>query len=169
MNHGLFTYDDDARASYSRMIDLVTRAEGYLSENGADTALAVATEEPKIDLLTLCRIRKAVSDATGKAMIAQLDVQPEAVGFSSLPELESIATRGLLTPDHVLFAKRLPMILMDDPAADVWGYVEEYARYFERNVEDGLSMLDPAPRWVLWPGLWVDWPGGFGQDQQHCQ
>ena len=35
MSHGLFTFADDARESYERMIELVGRAEDYLREHGA--------------------------------------------------------------------------------------------------------------------------------------
>ncbi|MEK7254875.1 MAG: class II aldolase/adducin family protein, partial [Bacteroidota bacterium] len=40
MNHGVFTFDNDARASYEKMIDIVTKAEAYLVKNGAAAATA---------------------------------------------------------------------------------------------------------------------------------
>ena len=58
MNHGIFTFGDDARTSYERMIRLVRRAEDYLEAQGA---LRFAVAEPKADLLTLAAMRKAIS------------------------------------------------------------------------------------------------------------
>ncbi len=44
------------------------------------------------------------------------------------------------------------MVLGDDPAADVEEYATSYREYFERNTTEGLTCLDPAPRWAVWPG-----------------
>lgn len=38
MNHGVFTFDNDARASYERMIKIVSEAENYLINNGVSIA-----------------------------------------------------------------------------------------------------------------------------------
>src|SRR5690606_5255392 len=35
LHHGIITFDDDGKASYERMIELVNRAEGYLRSSGA--------------------------------------------------------------------------------------------------------------------------------------
>ena len=32
-NHGIFTFDDDAKKSYEKMIDAVTLAEAFLEKN----------------------------------------------------------------------------------------------------------------------------------------
>ncbi|MEO0564366.1 MAG: SDR family oxidoreductase, partial [Chloroflexota bacterium] len=34
-------------------------------------------------------------------------------------------------------------------------YADDYAAYFEAHTLDGLTMLDPAPRWGVWPGQGV--------------
>ena len=35
LNHGVFTFDNDARISYEKMIDFITKAEKYMLKNGA--------------------------------------------------------------------------------------------------------------------------------------
>ena len=73
--------------------------------------------------------------------------------FSQLPNAPELATRGLLTPDHVIRTKRIPLVVSGRGAEkDVAEYVSAYCEYFERHADGSLSRLDPAPRWALWPG-----------------
>lgn len=158
MHHGVFTFADDAYRSYARHIDIVTQAEQALVETV--TVQAQAAEIKPVPLLALAKLRRAVAQARGAATLAQIDDSAEARAFANLPTVGDIARRGLLTPDHVLRAKRIPLVL--DPAADrdieqaVAGYVSDYRAYFERHAADQarpLSPLDPAPRWAVWPGV----------------
>jgi rhamnose utilization protein RhaD (predicted bifunctional aldolase and dehydrogenase)/NAD(P)-dependent dehydrogenase (short-subunit alcohol dehydrogenase family) len=165
LNHGIFTFADDACEAYERMIRLVTEAEQYLAARGAYATIASRDAEP-VDLLALSRLRKAVSAAAGKAMIAQLDTTAAASGFASLPNVGDIATRGPLTPDHVIRTKRISVIVDDEPEAAVAAYGEAYRAYFERNARSGLTMLDPAPRWAVWRGKGVV---TFGENADRAQ
>ena len=45
MNHGIFTFDDDAQESYEKMIELVTLAENFLKDRKALDSLARAESE----------------------------------------------------------------------------------------------------------------------------
>ena len=150
MNHGAFTFADDAKSSYERMIELVSRTEKYVA---ARTSPPKTPAEPlPEDLEALARIRRSVGAARGEAVLARWDEDPESVGFSQLPEVAGLSTRGPLTPDHVIRTKRTALVLGDDPAADVEEYATSYREYFERNTTEGLTCLDPAPRWAVWPG-----------------
>lgn len=152
LNHGLFTFANDARSAYEMHIKLVTEAEDFLKAKGAWDAPARADAKP-VDLLKLSRLRKVVSDAAGKPMIAKLDTSPEAVGYACLENVADIATRGLLTPDHVIRTKRIPAVIKDDIEAGVKQYVEDYIAYFNRYTDGSLTMIDPAPRSVVWVGV----------------
>ncbi|HEY9876804.1 MAG TPA: bifunctional aldolase/short-chain dehydrogenase [Leptolyngbyaceae cyanobacterium] len=149
MNHGIFTFADSAQDAYSQMIHLVTQAEEYLAAEGVG---ALATDTAATDWLTLAAIRKAVSQVRGKPMLAQLNQNAEAVGFSKLPNVNAIATRGPITPDHVIRTKPTPVVLGATPKADIHTYAEKYRAYFDRNTDGSLTCLDPAPRWGVWPG-----------------
>jgi rhamnose utilization protein RhaD (predicted bifunctional aldolase and dehydrogenase)/NAD(P)-dependent dehydrogenase (short-subunit alcohol dehydrogenase family) len=149
LNHGIFSFGDEARTAYERMIELVTLAEDYLQRQGARVFAQAAPQE---DLLSLARIRKQVSQVKGAAMIAQLDQRPEAVGFANLPNVGAIATRGPITPDHVIRTKAIPVILGEDSAGAIDRYAADYRAYFERHTNGPLTCLDPAPRWAVWPG-----------------
>ena len=150
LGHGAFSFADDAKTSYERMIRLVSEAEGYLKQGGA-TSFASA-RSATVDLIKLARIRKAVSDARGEAMLASLDDGKAAAGFSNLADVDAIATRGPLTPDHVIRTKRIPVIVGDDPEEDMQAYVSTYRAYFEQHTDGNLTCLDTAPRWGIWPG-----------------
>ncbi|MEI9938433.1 MAG: SDR family NAD(P)-dependent oxidoreductase [Pseudomonadota bacterium] len=52
----------------------------------------------------------------------------------------------------MIHTKRTPMLLAEDVAQSVAGYADAYLEYFQRNATAGLVALDPAPKWVVWPG-----------------
>src|SRR5690606_18791421 len=81
MHHGVFTFADEARASYERMIALVDAAERHLADEGVLAAPNTA-EMASWDPLQLALLRREVSRAWGRPVLAQLDARPEAVGFS---------------------------------------------------------------------------------------
>ncbi|MEO0947500.1 MAG: SDR family oxidoreductase, partial [Cyanobacteria bacterium J06641_5] len=103
-----------------------------------------------------------VSSVKGAPMLARLDRSPEAVGFSLLPNASEIATRGPITPDHVIRTKAIPAVLPGIPDSDrspngdeaeaIAAFAENYRQYFARNTDGNLKQLDAAPRWIVWPG-----------------
>ncbi len=149
LNHGLFTFGDDAKTSYENHIRLVIEAEKFIAKKRIKIASAKAGSE---ELLTLSKIRKAVSVALGAAVIADLRNDAGSVGFSKLPDVGKIATRGTLTPDHVIRTKPIPVVIGKDPAKDVVAYAKNYQFYFDCNTNNKLKCLDLAPRWAVWPG-----------------
>ncbi|MEN8215752.1 MAG: bifunctional aldolase/short-chain dehydrogenase [Pseudomonadota bacterium] len=149
MNHGVFTFGDDAKTSYERMIQLVTEAENYLQSQGAVIAPPTSAAA-KENLLELARIRKSVCDIKGAAMFAKLDTIPESINFSNRAD---VASMGPLTPDHVIRTKSIPVIFGENPDEDIAHYAKAYCEYFERNTNGQLTRLNPAPCWAIWPGF----------------
>jgi len=150
LHHGLFTFADEARDSYENMIELVSRAEACLAEHAP--AVPPTAAAAGVDLLQLAAMRRAVSAKRGSAVLAQLNEGDEAVAFSARSDVAAIATRGPLTPDHVIRTKRTAMIVGEDAVASVSAFADAYRSYFARNNHDALTCLDPAPRWAVWPG-----------------
>jgi len=150
LHHGLLTYSNDAREAYETMIELVTRAEKAIERY--DVNLAKASPGNPLDLLTLARIRKCVSLERGKPQLAILDQSELACGFASLENVDSLATRGPITPDHVIRTKRTAAIFepAGEPEAAVTAFAQHYHAYYRSNERPGLTMLDPAPRWAVW-------------------
>ncbi len=154
LNHGVFTFDDDARKSYERHIEIVTAAEGYIGtrledmEKGGD-----GHSGGSVRLQDLARLRKAVSETRGQATLASLDDSAAVRDFSALRGATELATRGLLTPDHVIRTKRVPLVVSGEGAEkDAADYASAYCDYFARHTDGSLARLDAAPRWALWPG-----------------
>ena len=149
LNHGLFTFADDARESYEAMLELATLAEAYLEKNAPLTSSSPPNSP---DLTELARLRLEVSKAAEKPFIGAFDTSPEAVALATAPDVEAIATRGPLTPDHVIRTKPKPLVVIGDIEKAVAEYVQDYRAYFQRHA-DGETMLDPAPRWVILKGI----------------
>lgn len=153
MNHGLFTFADDARTSYERTIRLVSEAEEYLQSHGAFTQTVTRECSSPAPLFELAALRKSVSRTHGQATLARLTTSPEACGFASLPNVADISSRGPLTPDHVIRNKRIPLIIQPGKENGiVKTYADDYRRYFEEHSDDNQHCLQPAPAWAVWPG-----------------
>ena len=149
LKHGLFTFADDAKTSYELHIELVTKAEQYLvGKASLPVNLAESQSAAVSALLSLAQLRKAVSVKRGFPQIARLLNSESQIGYT---RIGSAAQRGPLTPDHSIRTKRIPAVVGEDIAAGVQQYAGDYAEYFKRNAK-GETMLDPAPRFVLWQG-----------------
>jgi rhamnose utilization protein RhaD (predicted bifunctional aldolase and dehydrogenase)/NAD(P)-dependent dehydrogenase (short-subunit alcohol dehydrogenase family) len=155
LNHGVFTFGDDARTSYERMIQLVTEAEDYLDVHAPwEDPEEAARELGASDLRVLARARREVARAAGVPMVARADTSAVNAAFSSRPDVAQVATRGPLTPDHVIRTRRTPVVLdaEADPAEAVAAFAGAYRAYFDANTDGSLRPLDPAPRWAVWKG-----------------
>jgi len=151
LHHGVFTFDDDARRSYEKMIGIVTAAERYI-ESRVDLEL-IADGNTETDLQILARLRNKVAAQTGQAVYALLDNSAQARSFACLEDVGSLATRGPLTPDHIIRTKQAPLIIeheVDQSMTAVEDYATAYQSYFDRNSNGQQVCLDHAPRWAVW-------------------
>ncbi len=154
MNHGVFSFADEAKESYEGMIELVNRAENYLIQQKAMVSVPAARQQAPTQetLLQLAEIRKAVSQVRGAAVIARWNRSDTAQHFAAHENVGAFSQRGPLTPDHVIRTKRTPVLIDHDPLAAMLDYTEAYQAYFERNKTEGLTCLNPAPCWAVWTG-----------------
>lgn len=153
MNHGLFTFNDDAKKSYEKTIELVDKAEKYLVDKGAELDFTLNLA-PKLslgasgaELIELANIRHEISKLKGHATISILNDSDLATHFSK-QNIKEIAQRGPLTPDHVIRTKRIPAILGKDYKSDLKNYMDEYEQYFLNNKTDE-TLLNPAPNFAI--------------------
>ena len=148
MNHGIFSFGGDAKESYDRMISLVNEAENYLlSQNAWDIEKTSSNVVTKKISKQVSQLRQQVSLIAGYPVLMNLTNSHQGLSFSNREDLKKIATRGPLTPDHVIRTKRIPMI-----GRDVEKYKEEYISYFDNNeinAKERKTILDPAPRVIL--------------------
>lgn len=149
LNHGIFSFGQNAKESYERMIALVGRAEDYLKLHkawGVSTAAVTASQGAEL-AREQAKLRADISRTAGFPVIVARHANDKSLSFVRRADISTIAQQGPATPDHVIRTKRLPML-----GRDVMAYVEEYKKYFathEPQAKERKSMLDAAPRVVL--------------------
>lgn len=177
MHHGIVTWGDSPRESYTRMIDLVSRAEAYLAEKGtrvvaASGAVPDETVHERLALAApLVRGRLARDtenpDRPRRRMILRPLVSPEVRGIVDSEEGRELALSPPLTSDHLIRTRILPAWVetprWDDEEAlaaqvdsALEGYAADYRAYLERHaarLPAGVTPFDPKPAVVLLPGL----------------
>ncbi len=148
LNHGVFTFHNDARVSYEKMIQIVYMAEKYLAENAPKSLVG---ERGTFQPTQVATIRKEISSKWGNPILAETDGSEASAAYSNLPNIRDISGRGPVTPDHIIRTKRNPVVIGKSPKQDVDVFVQEYQSYFEEH-HDRQKILDPAPRWAIVPG-----------------
>ena len=154
LNHGIFTFADDGQTAYENMIKLVSEAEDYIKAQGAWEGaweIAQSAQEVEFSPLSIAQMRQQLSKLAATPMIVSWQHDAASVAFSALDKLESIATQGPITPDHVIQTKPIPMILADDIDASINDFAAAYQRYFAEHASSKHLILDCAPRVAIAP------------------
>lgn len=143
-NHGIFTFDDDAKKSYEKMIEAVSKAENFLKENAHVTFDVI--EPTGFDMQ---KLKSAITKAKGHEIVLKVNQTQLALNYASNPHLEEFATRGVLTPEHIIRTKHQPLIVDDNNIDEALAeYMEGYKEYFEAFSSDEI-MLNPAPNYAV--------------------
>ncbi len=162
LQHGIFSFHEDAEGSYEAMIELVDRAESELlrragKNHGTPTSPAKNPGKhgtPTAPPLELSRLRKAAGEIHGKIhgtpMLVRLDAGPEAKAFAQLDDCGELIRRGPLTPDHTLHAKPFGAVFDADTVPGLRAFEQEYLRYFSDHADENHQCLDAAPRYGVW-------------------
>ena len=150
-NHGIFTFDNSAKKSYQKMIEAVSRAEQFLDD--------YAPLEIEDDFSTIeydsTELNRLINDAKGFETTIKINTSPLAKLYASQPNLREFATRGVLTPEHIIRTKRVPLIIDDkDIESSLNDYINEYKKYFEAHATDEIA-LNPAPNYAIIQGIGV--------------
>ena len=159
MNHGIFTFSDDAETSYRKMIDFVSRAEAFIIEQVGDKPLMSFSdgtplytnqdrnqaENPKT---TLARFAQAIRGACAydgagagkRRFYIEIRNNSQIVGASCSKEAELLCRTGVLTPDHVIRTKNRMLYIDSIPEKDndlgiyidnlIASYKKDYHKYF---------------------------------------
>lgn len=161
-NHGIFTFDDDAKKSYEKMIAAVTLAEEFLDGN------APLQVNPHIDPngCDIAKITKVISEVKGYKVSLNINQTPLATFYASQENLKEFASRGVLTPEHIIRTKRVPLVMEDTNLEEgVKKYMKEYEAYFKEFATNEL-MLNPAPNYMIIKNAAVI---SFGKDKKEAQ
>ncbi|MBT4923856.1 MAG: bifunctional aldolase/short-chain dehydrogenase, partial [Candidatus Thioglobus sp.] len=148
LNHGIFSFGDTAKQAYDRMIELVDLAEQYLiKQNAWEIKKPSSNVGSKSIRNEIARLRSEISAVIDNPILFNLTDSKQGIDFSNRDDVDDIATRGPVTPDHVIRTKRIPMI-----GRDVGAYTKAYEAYFkthEPNAKERKTILDTAPRVIL--------------------
>ena len=172
LQHGLFTYGETARESYERHIEVVDAAEQYVASRR--TAVIVPAR-PDVNYPSFAPKLRGLLGEGERHYTLCLRTSEAIRAFVDRPELEQWSQRGVITPEHVIRTKRVPMLLdvaaHEGPEAlgqymqsQLSDYRDAYRAYVARQVKErGLEVkeLDPDPRVVLVPGLGIVAVGPF--------
>ena len=170
--HGLFTFAETARGSYELMIEFVTKAEDYLAARGVQVHPPQENDRAApADLTQALRAAVAAQKGLGDAPALDFRSTPAIREYLARENLDDLAHRGTVTPDHVIRIKPFSMILNAEDGADaieraLAEYAVRYQAYFDRNAphaDEEKVMLDQLPRSVLVRGVGLY---GLGKDEK---
>jgi len=177
MKHGLLTWGDDARSSYEKTIELVTRAEKYLARKTTrfqkvrkvTTTITARERYRKIApvLRGLLAIPTEDADRPYRRFVLQPLTKGDVLDLVDSNRGKEIAMSPPLTSDHLIRTKAFPLWIDAPPYDDeeeirkrmanaIADYARRYTNYFERHaarLSPGLERFDAMPRVILMPGL----------------
>jgi rhamnose utilization protein RhaD (predicted bifunctional aldolase and dehydrogenase)/NAD(P)-dependent dehydrogenase (short-subunit alcohol dehydrogenase family) len=184
LRHGIFTFADDAKTAYERMIEFVSMAEERLKRNrkpfkpaALPAKLARVAEIAPI-LRGAVAIERNEMAGTVKRQILCFRSNPAILDYVNGAELSRYSGIGVVTPDHTIRTKNWPLILPAPEAGklDEWKkiaesetakFVADYHDYFARNNAKSAQKkteLDPLPRVVLVQGVGLFGLGASAKD-----
>ncbi len=170
--HGIFTFGATAREAYERMIAHVTSAEQRLQNKRKTVVFAPAalpaTCATAAEIAPILRGLIAACDAPKQhRMIFDFRDGDAVLNYVNGKDLARYSQVGVVTPDHTIRTKNIPLIVPAPDANDLAGFragakkaiesfVARYHAYFKRNnehLDPPKIELDPAPRVILVPGV----------------
>lgn len=171
LNHGHFTFGPTAEASYNQVIRHTQMVEAWFAAKGIPIRETFTKQQPVItapDIALLGALRGAwarkLSEHTGDldAAMPVLDIRQSSdiASFLSRHDVDALAKRGVVTPDHVIRTKQFPLVLdyeavlADRSLIDkgLQTFASEYLAYFNREAQrfnGDKTMLPPLPN-VVW-------------------
>ncbi len=151
-NHGIFTFDDDAKKSYSKMIDAVSLAEDFLQKNAELELKELQVKDFDIECLNIDEF-------------IHINQTKLALNYASQNNLKDFASRGVLTPEHILRTKRVPLVLENsDVKTALENFDIEYKQYFKEFSKDEI-MLNTKPKYAVIKDFGVV---SFGKSQKEA-
>jgi rhamnose utilization protein RhaD (predicted bifunctional aldolase and dehydrogenase)/NAD(P)-dependent dehydrogenase (short-subunit alcohol dehydrogenase family) len=163
-HHGLVVWGDDPEECYGRLLEVTGRIDELIatersvhpSDRASLIPLPQHEERRRLAEMALPVIRGALSSR--ERVILHFDDSDELVVALAGEEMPELVRRGMATPEHLLRAGRLPVILSEakDPSsirAQLSAARLEYEDYHRRHAGAGEPPLDDWAKVILAPGL----------------
>jgi rhamnulose-1-phosphate aldolase/alcohol dehydrogenase len=166
--HGTITWGVTVREAYEATIELISRAEEAIDHRRAGRRVFGALSTPALDaaarraaaLEVAPRLRGRLS--VPRRVVVAFDDSPDVLDFVCSSEAAAVSQVGPATPDHTIYARRLPCFVTPPGPGEGLGaaidraldaFARDYTAYFEAHRFEGASLTDPWPRVILVPGV----------------
>jgi len=164
LNHGIFTFAEDAKEAYSLMIKYVSQAEKAIKKLKIKKIKQINNYSTKFTISEVAPIiRGLLSENKDQKFIVNYRLNKNLKYFINGKNIKIYSTKGTATPDHVIRVKPFPLIITpkknstikDFEVAAKKSFVEyrkKYIKYFNINknkVKEKKVMLDTSPRVIL--------------------
>jgi len=164
MNHGIFTFSNDAKESYSLMIKYVSQAERAIKKLKVKKIKQIKNYSTKFKAYEIAPIiRGFSSNNNDQKFIVNYRLNKDLKYFMNGKNVRSYSSKGTATPDHVIRVKPFPLIITPKKNSSINdfkitakkafdNYRKKYINYFNTNknkVKGKKVMLDTSPRVVF--------------------
>ncbi|MFL2886723.1 MAG: bifunctional aldolase/short-chain dehydrogenase [Candidatus Pelagibacter sp.] len=164
LNHGIFTFANDAKQSYDLMIKYVSDAERAIKKLKSKKIKQIKRYKTKFNPHEIAPIlRGLLSENKDQKFIINYRSNKILNYFINGKNIKNYSTRGTATPDHVIRVKPFPLIISPKQNCSIEDfknlaekafkdYRKKYIKYFNINkkkVKEKKTMLDTSPRVIL--------------------
>jgi len=164
MNHGIFTFGNDAKNAYDLMIKYVSKAERAVKKLKSRKIKQIKKFTTKFNIHEIAPIlRGLLSENKDQKFIVNYRLNKYLKYFINGKNVRSYSSKGTATPDHVIRVKPFPLIITPKKNSSIGefkmtakkafeNYRKKYIRYFNVNknkVKGRKVMLDTSPRVIL--------------------
>ncbi len=164
MNHGIFTFADDAKEAYSLMIKYVSKAEKAIKKLKSKKIKQIKNYSIKFGAHEVAPIiRGLLSENKDQKFIVNYRINQKLKYFINGKNVKTYSAKGTATPDHVIRVKPFPLVISPKKNSTLKefksvakkafdNYRKKYVNYFNLNknkVKGKKIMLDTSPRVVL--------------------
>ena len=164
MNHGIFTFNNDAKEAYSLMIKYVSQAERAIKKLKVKKIKQIKNFSTKFDVHEIAPIiRGLLSENKDQKFVVNYRLNKHLKYFINGKNVRSYSSKGTATPDHVIRVKPFPLVITPKKNSSIEefkttakkafeSYRKKYIHYFNVNkkkAKEKKVMLDTSPRVVL--------------------
>ena len=164
MNHGIFTFSNDAKEAYSLMIKYVSQSEKAIKKLKVKKIKQIKNYSTKFKAHEIAPIIRGLSSSNNdQKFIVNYRLNKDLKYFMNGKNVRSYSSKGTATPDHVIRVKPFPLIITPKKNSSIndfkitakkafSNYRKKYINYFNTNknkVKGKKVMLDTSPRVVF--------------------
>ncbi len=164
LNHGIFTFDNDAKKSYDLMIKYVSIAEKTIKKLKRKKIRQIKNYNTKFEPHEIAPIlRGLLSENHNQKFILNYRSNKNLNYFINGKDVKRYSSIGTATPDHVIRVKPFPLVITPKQNSSIEDfkkiaeknfkdYRKKYVKYFNTNkkkVKGKKTMLDTSPRVIM--------------------